>query len=114
MKIYLCDGVKYRPVLDDDLKLFIVSVSYLDKAWKQGSRMYVPRGMGDLTKRKTNQNILKSGDCICPPEVFIAPEGLMVVDGRHRLSALRDMGKKVIVVSSRSELPLNWAKKIAP
>lgn len=115
MNVYLCDGIKYRPVLDDDLSLYIVFIPYLDKEWRKGSKAYIPAGKGYDKKKESIEVLLQNDEPICPPEIFIAPDGLMVVDGRHRLSVVRDKGKKEMVVSSKSDLSVyKWVKKIAP
>ena len=114
MKVYLCDGIKYRPILDDELTLYIVSVPHLDSEWRSSSPMYIPEGKGYQAKKDIVNGLIDAGECICPPEVDIVREGLMVVDGRHRLSIIRDKGKKEMIVSSKGELPYKWAKKIAP
>lgn len=82
--------------------LVSVSVSKLDKAWKQSGSGYIDSGgsnsIGD--RRQATRELVQSGKTIDAPQVVVEKNGVVRIrDGRHRTAAVRDAGKDTIVVS---------------
>jgi hypothetical protein len=81
-----------------------VDVSKLDAAWKKDGNFRINVGGGNgIGDRYANAKefISDTANKVRMPEVAIDKTGRVIVkDGRHRLAAIRDIGKKSVYVSA--------------
>jgi hypothetical protein len=80
-----------------------VDIAKLDAFWKQNPNHYVgPGGVGEIKGRYTNAMdfLKKTKKGVHMPRLGLTDDNKpSITDGRHRIAAMRDMGKKTIYIT---------------
>ncbi len=91
-----------------------VSVAKLEAAWKKDTGYHIPKGGGSDKQKYANAKAFvgkkgrgKSGP-VRMPEVTYSGKSASITDGRHRMAAIRDSGKKSVWVT----VPRGQAKAV--
>ena len=101
------DGIEYMaPFRNPQMPIYEVDVRKTDDRWKMDlPGFYLEEGYSD-DRKEVFENWLQHGIPIEVPEIYIDKNGVVsFINGRHRFSVIRDMGKSKTAMNVEFEDP---------